>query len=395
MSIKNISILGSTGSIGNQTLDVIRKNPNLYRVEGLTVNKSIGKLLDQINEFKPKAVAIYDELAYENFMETVNINRSTNSNLDKLQVYKGLEGLIRIAGSKTIDILVTAVVGMIGLLPTVEAIKNSTTIALANKETLVTAGQIVMDLARKHQAKILPVDSEHSAIFQCLNGEGSNKIDKILLTASGGPFRGKSRQDLVNVSKADALKHPNWSMGQKISIDSSTLMNKGLEVIEAKWLFDVEPEDIIVHVHPESIVHSMVQFKDSSVIAQLGCPDMRVPIQYALSYPSRLDSDFERLDLFKVASLNFQRPDLEVFPCLALAYRALREGGSTATVLNAANEVLVESFLNDRIGFYDIPKYIEMAMDDHAFIDQPSLEDIINMDAWTRSYINKLLTSFI
>ena len=393
MSIKNISILGSTGSIGNQTLDVIRKNPNLYRVEGLTVNKSIGKLLDQINEFKPKAVAIYDELAYENFMETVNINRSTNSNLDKLQVYKGLEGLIRIAGSKTIDILVTAVVGMIGLLPTVEAIKNSTTIALANKETLVTAGQIVMDLARKHQAKILPVDSEHSAIFQCLNGEGSNKIDKILLTASGGPFRGKSRQDLV--SKTDALKHPNWSMGQKISIDSSTLMNKGLEVIEAKWLFDVEPENIIVHVHPESIVHSMVQFKDSSVIAQLGCPDMRVPIQYALSYPSRLDSDFERLDLFKVASLNFQRPDLEVFPCLALAYRALRESGSTATVLNAANEVLVESFLNDRIGFYDIPKYIEMAMDDHAFIDQPSLEDIINMDAWTRSYINKLLTSSI
>ncbi|WP_462133706.1 1-deoxy-D-xylulose-5-phosphate reductoisomerase [Peptostreptococcus stomatis] len=395
MSIKNISILGSTGSIGNQTLDVIRKNPNLYRVEGLTVNKSIGKLLDQINEFKPKAVAIYDELAYENFMETVNINRSTNSNLDKLQVYKGLEGLIRIAGSKTIDILVTAVVGMIGLLPTVEAIKNSTTIALANKETLVTAGQIVMDLARKHQAKILPVDSEHSAIFQCLNGEGSNKIDKILLTASGGPFRGKSRQDLVNVSKTDALKHPNWSMGQKISIDSSTLMNKGLEVIEAKWLFDVEPEDIIVHVHPESIVHSMVQFKDSSVIAQLGCPDMRVPIQYALSYPSRLDSDFERLDLFKVASLNFQRPDLEVFPCLALAYRALREGGSTATVLNAANEVLVEFFLNDRIGFYDIPKYIEMAMDDHAFIDQPSLEDTINMDTWTRSYINKLLTSSI
>lgn len=391
MKIKNISILGSTGSIGSQTLDVIRKNPNLYRVEGLTVNKSISQLLDQINEFKPKSVAIFDDTAYEEFLTLVEEKVATSPYLAKINVYKGHEGLIKIAGSRTIDILVTAVVGMIGLLPTVEAIKNSTTIALANKETLVTAGQIVMDLAKKHQANILPVDSEHSAIFQCLNGEESNKIDKILLTASGGPFRGRSRQDLINVSKLDALKHPNWSMGQKISIDSSTLMNKGLEVIEAKWLFDVEPEDIIVHVHPESIVHSMVQFQDSSVIAQLGCPDMRVPIQYALSYPSRLDSDFERLDLFKIASLNFQRPDLDVFPCLDLAYRALREGGTSATVLNAANEVLVEYFLNDKIGFYDIPKYIEMAMNEHDFIDQPSLKDIINIDAWTRSYIKNII----
>lgn len=391
MKKKNISILGSTGSIGSQTLDVIRRNPNDYQVEGLTVNKSIEKLLEQINEFKPKSVAIFDDTAYQDFLDIVKTNQSTNPSLSQLEVYKGHEGLIKIASSKTIDILVTAVVGMIGLLPTVEAIKNSTTIALANKETLVTAGKIVMDLARQYKAKILPVDSEHSAIFQCLNGEDSNKIDKILLTASGGPFRGRPKEDLIKVSKSAALKHPNWSMGQKISIDSSTLMNKGLEVIEAKWLFDVEPEDIVVHVHPESIVHSMVQFEDSSVIAQLGCPDMRVPIQYALTYPKRIDSNFERLDLFKIASLNFEKPNLDTFPCLALAYRALKEGGSTATVLNAANEVLVEKFLADKIGFYDIPKYIEQAMDEHSFIDRPTLDDILATDAWTRDYIESIL----
>lgn len=391
MKKKNISILGSTGSIGSQTLDVIRRNPNDYQVEGLTVNKSIEKLLEQINEFKPKSVAIFDDTAYQDFLDIVKTNQSTNPNLSQLEVYKGHEGLIKIASSKTIDILVTAVVGMIGLLPTVEAIKNSTTIALANKETLVTAGKIVMDLARQYKAKILPVDSEHSAIFQCLNGEDSNKIDKILLTASGGPFRGRPKEDLIKVSKSAALKHPNWSMGQKISIDSSTLMNKGLEVIEAKWLFDVEPEDIVVHVHPESIVHSMVQFEDSSVIAQLGCPDMRVPIQYALTYPKRIDSNFERLDLFKIASLNFEKPNLDTFPCLALAYRALKEGGSTATVLNAANEVLVEKFLADKIGFYDIPKYIEQAMDEHSFIDCPTLDDILGTDTWTRDYIESIL----
>ena len=391
MNIKTISILGSTGSIGMQTLDVIRRNPDKYKVEGLTVNKSIDKLLHQIYEFKPSSGAIFDEKSYDEFMTILNSEKSTSPVLSSLNVYKGHDGLLKIASSKTIDILLTALVGMIGLLPTVEAIKNSTTIALANKETLVTAGKIVMDLARKYQARILPVDSEHSAIFQCLNGESSNKIDKILLTASGGPFRNMSREDLKNVSKTDALKHPNWSMGQKISIDSSTLMNKGLEVIEAKWLFDVDADNIIVHIHPESIIHSMVQFEDSSVIAQLGCPDMRVPIQYALSYPNRFDSNFEKLDLFKISSLNFEKPKSEVFPCLGLAYRALKEGGTTATVLNAANEVLVEGFLNNKIGFYDIPKYIEKAMDSHPFIADPTLDDIINLDSWARTFIKDIV----
>ncbi len=280
---------------------------------------------------------------------------------------------------------------MIGLVPTIQAIKNSTTIALANKETLVTAGKIVMSEAKKHNASIIPVDSEHSAIFQCLNGENGNKIDKILLTASGGPFRGKKRAELENVSKNDALKHPNWTMGQKITIDSSTLMNKGLEVIEAKWLFDVDADDIIVHVHPQSIIHSMVQFQDSTVMAQLGCPDMRVPIQYALTYPKRIESSFERLDLFEIASLTFEKADMEIFPCLKLAYDSLKHGGTDCTVLNAANEILVQMFLNDEIGFYDIPKYIKLAIDKHQFIEDPSLEDILNTDKWTRDFIKKTL----
>ena len=382
---KTISILGSTGSIGTQTLDVVRRNPSLFKVEGLTVNKSIQKLAEQIKEFSPKKVAIFDEDAYNEFID---------SKYDfgySLEVYCGMDGLIEVSSSDSIDILVTAVVGMIGLVPTVEAIKKSTTIALANKETLVTAGSIVMKEAKKYNASIIPVDSEHSAIFQCLNGERHNKIDKILLTASGGPFRGKKRSELENVTKAAALKHPNWTMGQKITIDSSTLMNKGLEVIEAKWLFDVEPEDIVVHVHPQSIVHSMVQFTDSSVIAQMGCPDMRVPIQYALTYPDRMDSGFERLNLFEIAELTFEKPDMEVFPCLALAYRALKHGGTDCTVLNAANEVLVEKFLNDEIGFYDIPKYIELAIEKHSFIEEPSLDDILETDRWTRKFIEEVL----
>lgn len=381
-TIKIISILGSTGSIGTQTLDVVRKNPDLFKVDGLSVNKSIEKLEDQIKEFKPSIVAIFDDDAYKHFLEK-NLNFGY-----ELKILKGMDGLIEVASSKDIDVLVTAVVGMIGLVPTISAIKNSTTIALANKETLVTAGNIVIKEAKKYGADIIPVDSEHSAIFQCLNGESKNKIDKILLTASGGPFRGRSKNELENVTKNDALKHPNWTMGQKITIDSSTLMNKGLEVIEAKWLFDVEPEDIIVHVHPQSIVHSMVQFEDSTVIAQMGCPDMRVPIQYALTYPKRIDSDFERLNLFDIGNLSFEKPDLETFPCLKLAYNALQHGGTDCTVLNAANEVLVGKFLNDEIKFYDIPKYIELAISKHDFIENPSLDDILRTDAWTRDFIN-------
>lgn len=386
---KIVSILGSTGSIGKQTLDVIRKNPNLFRVESLSVNNNIDLLMEQIKEFDVKSVVIFNEDSYNKMLKIREA--SSDKYLKSVEILCGLDGLIKISASKTIDILVTAVVGMIGLLPTMEAIKNSTTIALANKETLVTAGKIVMEAAEKYKAKILPVDSEHSAIFQCLNGENYSQIDKILLTASGGPFRGKSKEELIDVTKDSALKHPKWNMGRKISIDSSTLMNKGLEVIEAKWLFNVDADDIIVHVHPESLVHSMVQFKDSSIIAQIGCPDMRVPIQYALTYPDRLDSDFKKLDLFEVASLNFEKPDLDVFPCLALAYEALKHGGSDCTVLNAANEVLVEKFLDDKISFYDIPKYIDMAIKEHDFIQDPSLEQILETDSWTRKYIENLI----
>ncbi|SEN67323.1 1-deoxy-D-xylulose 5-phosphate reductoisomerase [Peptostreptococcus russellii] len=382
---KVISILGSTGSIGTQTLDVVRKNPEMFKIEGISTNKNIELLSEQIHEFKPSIVTIFNEETYKDFL-----NKKEDFGYD-FEVHTGLDGLVKISSSKTIDTLITAVVGMIGLVPTIQAIKNSTTIALANKETLVTAGKIVMSEAKKHNASIIPVDSEHSAIFQCLNGENGNKIDKILLTASGGPFRGKKRAELENVSKNDALKHPNWTMGQKITIDSSTLMNKGLEVIEAKWLFDVDADDIIVHVHPQSIIHSMVQFQDSTVMAQLGCPDMRVPIQYALTYPKRIESSFERLDLFEIASLTFEKADMEIFPCLKLAYDSLKHGGTDCTVLNAANEILVQMFLNDEIGFYDIPKYIKLAIDKHQFIEDPSLEDILNTDKWTRDFIKKTL----
>ena len=293
--------------------------------------------------------------------------------------------------AKNIIDTLTAIVGMIGLVPTLEAIKHKKDIALANKETLVCAGSLVMSEAKKNSVKILPVDSEHSAIFQSLNGENYKEIEKIILTASGGPFRGKKKEDLMNVTKDQALKHPNWSMGRKISIDSSTLMNKGLEVIEAKWLFDVDPEQIDVVVHPQSIIHSMVQFNDSSVIAQLGCPDMRLPIQYALTYPARLENGFERLDLTKIATLTFEEPDLETFPCLSLAYETLKMGGTYSAVLNSANEVLVEAFLQDKIGFYDIPKYIKQTLDAHNSIENATLEQILEVDRWTREYVTNLI----
>ena len=302
-----------------------------------------------------------------------------------------MEGLKTISSLPEIDVLLTAIVGMIGLVPTLEAIKHKKDIALANKETLVCAGKLVMSEAKKNGVKILPVDSEHSAIFQSLNGENYKEIEKVILTASGGPFRGKKKEELLNVTKNEALKHPNWSMGRKISIDSSTLMNKGLEVIEAKWLFDVEVDQIDVVVHPQSIIHSMVQFNDSSVIAQLGCPDMRLPIQYALTYPERLENGFERLDLTKIATLTFEEPDLETFPCLQLAYETLKMGGTYSAVLNSANEVLVEAFLEDKIGFYDIPKYIKETLDVHKSIEEPTLEEILEVDRWTREYVKNLI----
>ena len=382
--MKRITILGSTGSIGTQTLDVVRKNKDKFQVVAISANSSIDLLLEQIMEFSPKYVAVYNEESALKLKEIIpeNIN---------IEVLSGMDGLVKICQLEEVNVVLTAVVGMIGLVPTMAAIKAKKTIALANKETLVTAGELVMSEAKKNNVEILPVDSEHSAIFQCLNGERKQDIEKIILTASGGPFRGKKREELVNVTKNEALKHPNWDMGRKISIDSSTLMNKGLEVIEATWLFDVDVEDIEVVVHPQSIIHSMVSFRDSSVISQMGCPDMRLPIEYALTYPERLKTDFERLDLAKVATLTFEKPDMETFPCLALAFKVLKLGGTYPAALNSANEFLVNEFLNDKIGFYDIPYYIEKTLDCHKNRVNPTLEDILEVDKETRAFLANLL----
>ena len=382
--MKRITILGSTGSIGTQTLDVVRKNKDKFQVVAISANSSIDLLLEQIMEFSPKYVAAYNKESALKLKEMIpeNIN---------IEVLSGMDGLVKICQLEEVNVVLTAVVGMIGLVPTMAAIKAKKTIALANKETLVTAGELVMREAKKNNVEILPVDSEHSAIFQCLNGERKQDIEKIILTASGGPFRGKKREELVNVTKNEALKHPNWDMGRKISIDSSTLMNKGLEVIEAKWLFDVDVEDIEVVVHPQSIIHSMVSFRDSSVISQMGCPDMRLPIEYALTYPERLKTDFERLDLAKVATLTFEKPDMETFPCLALAFKVLKLGGTYPAALNSANEFLVNEFLNDKIGFYDIPYYIEKTLDCHKNRVNPTLEDILEVDKETRAFLANLL----
>ena len=382
--MKRITILGPTGSIGTQTLDVVRKNKDKFQVVAISANSSIDLLLEQIMEFSPKYVAVYNKESALKLKEMIpeNIN---------IEVLSGMDGLVKICQLEEVNVVLTAVVGMIGLVPTMAAIKAKKTIALANKETLVTAGELVMSEAKKNNVEILPVDSEHSAIFQCLNGERKQDIEKIILTASGGPFRGKKREELVNVTKNEALKHPNWDMGRKISIDSSTLMNKGLEVIEAKWLFDVDVEDIEVVVHPQSIIHSMVSFRDSSVISQMGCPDMRLPIEYALTYPERLKTDFERLDLAKVATLTFEKPDMETFPCLALAFKVLKLGGTYPAALNSANEFLVNEFLNDKIGFYDIPYYIEKTLDCHKNRVNPTLEDILEVDKETRAFLANLL----
>ncbi len=382
--MKRITILGSTGSIGTQTLDVVRKNKDKFEVVAISANRSVDLLLEQILEFSPKYVAVYNK-------ESATKLRDMIPNDVNVEVLDGMEGLVKICELKEVDVVLTAVVGMIGLVPTMSAIKAKKTIALANKETLVTAGELVMSEAKKNNVDILPVDSEHSAIFQCLNGERKQDIEKIILTASGGPFRGKKKEELINVTKNEALKHPNWDMGRKISIDSSTLMNKGLEVIEAKWLFDVDVEDIDVVIHPQSIIHSMVSFRDSSVISQMGCPDMRLPIEYALTYPERLETDFERLDLAKVANLTFEKPDMETFPCLGLAFKVLKLGGTYPAALNSANEFLVNEFLNDKIGFYDIPYYIEKTLKQHKNRVNPTIEDILEVDKETRAFLSNLL----
>ena len=372
--MKKIAILGSTGSIGTQTLDVVRNNKDL-QVISLVAGSNIDLMEEQIKEFQPKVVSIWDE------KKAIELKkRLANS---PVEVLSGMEGMIVCATVAEVEIVVAAVVGMIGITPTIEAIKAGKDIALANKETLVTAGHIIMPLVKEYNVRLLPVDSEHSAIFQSMNGEGKNKISRILLTASGGPFRGKKKEDLKNIQVEDALKHPNWEMGRKITIDSSTMVNKGLEVIEAKWLFDVPFDNIQVVVQPQSVIHSMVEYEDGAVMAQLGTPDMRLPIQYALYYPERRTLPGERLDFYKLAGLDFIEPDMETFRGLKLAYEVGKAGGSMPTVYNAANERAVEKFLNRKIGYLEIIEVIDYALSKHKFIENPSLTDILQIEQET------------
>lgn len=379
--MKNISIIGATGSIGTQTLDVIRKDKESFKLIAVSFNKSYDKAIEIIKEFSPKYVAVTDKESYRLLKEYIKEN-----NFDTNLLF-GMEGLKTIASLEEVDIVVTSVVGMIGLIPTIEAIRAKKDIALANKETLVVAGELVMKEAKENGVKILPVDSEHSAIFQSLRGNNYEDIDKIILTASGGPFRGRNLESLKEVTVEDALKHPNWSMGNKISIDSATLMNKGLEVIEAHWLFNVAYEDIQVVVHPQSIIHSGVQYKDGSVIAQLGSPDMRLPIQYAMHYPKRKDCLVEKLDFYKLANLTFEKPDLNTFKCLKLAFQAGKTGKLMPTILNAANEACVDLFLNRKISFLQIGDIIEMCMNKFNYNMEVTLDNVISLDKEVREYI--------
>ncbi len=379
--MRKISILGSTGSIGTQTLEVVENLENI-KVMAITGNSNIDLLEKQARKFRPELVAVMDEKNARTLKD-----RLADMNI---RIVSGMDGLVEAATYKDVDTVVTSVVGNIGLKPTFEAIRAGKNIALANKETLVSAGQLVMDLAKKHHIHIYPVDSEHSAIFQSLQGNGENKIQRILLTASGGPFRGKKREELENVTAADALAHPNWSMGKKITIDSATLMNKGLEVMEAKWLFDVDVDQIEVLIHPQSIVHSAVEYEDGAIIAQLGEPDMRVPIQYALTYPKRVKNPFPRVDFTQRSNLTFDKPDMDTFKCLSLAYRALKTGGTLPAVLNGANEVAVARFLKGEISFLQIPALIEQTMDAYTVKYEYTLEDLLEADAWAKAYAKKV-----
>ncbi len=380
--MKQVSILGSTGSIGTQTLDVIRKNGDIG-VTALAAGRNIGLLLEQIREFRPKLVCVYVEEKAKELQEILKKEKIAT------EVMCGMEGLIACAVMPEAEMVVTAFVGMIGIRPTIEAIQAGKDIALANKETLVTAGHIIMPLAQKHKVAILPVDSEHSAIFQSLQGKADNSFRRILLTASGGPFRLKTEEELKKVQVEDALKHPNWTMGRKITIDSSTLVNKGLEVMEAKWLFGAEPEQIEVVVHPQSIVHSMIEYEDGAVIAQLGTPDMRLPIQYALYYPERRGATSERLDFYRMHALEFYPPDTKKFPALSMAYEALRTGGSMPTVYNAANEWAVAAFLDRKIAYTDITKLIRRQMDRHTVVSDPCLEEILETEQKVYADLNQ------
>jgi len=373
---KRIAILGSTGSIGTQTLEVIESQPDFFRVEVLTAQRNADLLIAQSKKFLPRHVVITESEFYPKVKEALQ-------SLD-IQVHTGVEALVEVVKISEIDIVLTAIVGYCGLAPTIAAIEHGKDIALSNKETLVVAGELIMSLAQKHQVKILPVDSEHSAIFQCLIGEEMNPIEKIILTASGGPFRGRKREDLLQVTKAQALKHPNWTMGAKITIDSASLMNKGLEVIEAKWLFGLETKQVEVIVHAQSIIHSLVQFEDGSIKAQLGLPDMKLPILYALAYPKRLPTDFERFSFLQYPQLTFEQPDTETFQNLALAFDALQKAGNMPCVLNAANEIAVAKFLEDKVQFLEMSDIIADCLAKIPYIEKPSYEEYVQTDTETR-----------
>jgi 1-deoxy-D-xylulose-5-phosphate reductoisomerase len=373
--LKRIAILGSTGSIGTQTLDVIANDPGRYEVEALAAGTNIPLLLQQINSFRPKLVSVATKALAEQLRTQLSV---------PVSIVYGEEGLCEVAAGTNAEYVVSALVGSQGLKPTIAAIRAGKSIGLANKETLVTAGHLVSELVHKHAVDLLPIDSEHSAIFQCLNGEPKEAVDKLILTASGGSFRDKTRDQLASVTVEDALKHPNWSMGAKITIDSATMMNKGLEIIEARWLFSLDYDKIDVVIHPESIIHSMVQFVDNSVMAQLGNPDMRVPIQYALTYPDRRRTPTRPLDLVAIGKLHFRAMDVERYPCVRMAYECGRQGGSYPTVFNAANEVAVSRFLNREISFLKIEAVIEETLNRHIRVDSPQLEEIEEADSWAR-----------
>jgi len=382
---RKIALLGSTGSIGTQTLEVIASQPEYFEIELLTAGNNADLLIEQAIRFKPSTVIIGNRELYE----------KVNNSLEPfdIKVFAGVDAITQSMDSENIDMVVTALVGYAGLLPTIAAIKSGKSIGLANKETLVVAGELITRLAKEKGVNIFPIDSEHSAIFQCLQGEWHNKIEKIILTASGGPFRGRKTSDLSDIGPEQALKHPNWTMGAKITIDSATLMNKGLEMIEARWLFGLKPEQIDVVVHPQSIIHSMVQFEDGSIKAQMGLPDMKLPIQFAIGYPARLKSDFPRFDFRKFPELTFEAPDEETFRCLALARKAMEKGGNLPCAMNAANEIAVSAFLEKKISFTDIPKVIENVMEEISYLPEPSLEDYITTDSESRELAKQQISA--
>ena len=378
--MKYLSILGSTGSIGTQTLDIVRQFPNEFKIVGLTSNKNSDLLLKQIKEFKPKAVAIMDKSKVDDLL-----------NFSSCQVYSGIDGLNKIASLQECDTVVNSLVGSVGIEPTHNAAKNKKNIALANKEALVAAGSVIMEEIKKNNVNLMPIDSEHSAIFQCLNGENIKEVEKITITCSGGPFRNFSKDQLEKAAVQDALNHPTWSMGNKITIDSATLMNKGFEVIEAHWLYNIPYEKIKIVIHPQSIIHSLVEFHDKSVIAQLGLPDMKIPIQYSLSYPKRFPSSSKSLNLAEIKNLEFKEPDFEKFPCLKYAYEAGTAGGTLPAVMNAANEVAVRAFLDSNIRFLDIPILIRRMMDEHKLIKNPALSEILEADRKAKDETKRII----